>query len=289
VFDGVAYETIYERLMEAGSTYVFFLRESTKLRTLSIPEPWGVTFEGAPYGRFLLDNAGRLEPVSDFWRSDKCPVCYGVAAMTGLTADEATGKIAAAIARIPTLSPPPKTTPSPSPAPLPIARVAIDAGGGPGAANTATSLGARQTCSTVKTGGSLTIDVTVDAVPPVAGANSGITAFQFVLQYDPSVVKVVAADYAMLLGANPASNPISLSDGTPDSDGRFVVGVADFGDRNSPVSGAGVLARITLESVGSGLSTLTLSDVIIADKSASTYAVKEVLGAQIAAGQPCPQ
>ena len=123
VFDGVAYETIYERLMEAGSTYVFFLRESTKLRTISIPEPWGVTFEGAPYGRFLLDSAGKLEPASDFWRSDKCPVCYGVAAITSLTVDEAAAKIAAAIAQAgrptPTATPSPTPTSSPTPAPSP--------------------------------------------------------------------------------------------------------------------------------------------------------------------------
>ncbi len=187
---------------------------------------------------------------------------------------------------IPTVPPPP--APTPRPTPPPIATVAIDADSGHGGPNTATSLGPRDGCATLSKGGSLIVDVTVDAISPVAGKNGGITAFQFVLHYDPAVVKVVAAGYGMLLGANPAFNPISMSDATPDSDGRFVVGVADFGDRSSPASGAGVLARITLQGVGPGFSNLTLSDVIIADASSSSYTIENILPAQVAVDTACP-
>jgi hypothetical protein len=110
-----------------GASYLFFLGGFTGLKTLSIPEPWGATLEFPPYGRYSVDASGRLQPVSDFWRSAKCAVCHGVAAITGLKVDEAAAKIAAAIARVPTptpiltAAPSPTLASSPTPAPSPAA------------------------------------------------------------------------------------------------------------------------------------------------------------------------
>ena len=193
-------------------------------------------------------------------------------------------------------NPPPPPTPSPAPTPQPapgapslvINTVAIDADISADRTNTATSLGSRIACNTVKTSAILTLDITIDSVPAVGEGGGGITGFLFTLGYDRSKVTVSALDHDMLLAANPGSQLIPLSDATPDTDGSLLVAAVDFGDPTAAESGSGVLARITLEGVGPGVSDLTLTGVTILDDSRQTYSVDNVLAAQVAVDAACP-
>lgn len=186
----------------------------------------------------------------------------------------------------PTPSPTPKTGRFGSSAGA-VATVAIDAGS---LANSATSLGAREACGKLAAGETVAIDITVDGVPALLGEDGGgIIGFQFTLVYDPSKVKVVASDTKILLAANDGSSVVSLGDGTPDSDDKFLVAVADFSASEKAVeSGSGVLARITLEGVGAGVSALSLSAVKVVDAANNVYAIGQVLDAQVAVDVPCP-
>lgn len=194
---------------------------------------------------------------------------------------------------------PPPPTPRPSSQPPPdsvqgtessliIDTVGIDTDINDSPANAVASLGSRNACNTLTTGGTLTIDVTADAVAPPDGSRGGITGFQFTLVYDPSVVKVAASDHGMLLAANAGSSLITLGDAAPDADGSFLVAVIDFDKQTATEHGPGVLARITLEAVGSGVSDLTLDGLIIVDDANKPYAIGEVLAAQVAVDAPCP-
>jgi hypothetical protein len=70
VFEGIAYESFGDPVIEVGSTYLFFLSSST-----IFAEKYGATYEGPPFGRFLAKD-GALQPVHSLWGSDctKCPL-----------------------------------------------------------------------------------------------------------------------------------------------------------------------------------------------------------------------
>jgi hypothetical protein len=181
---------------------------------------------------------------------------------------------------------PPDSLPVPGSS-LVIDAVAVDIDIGAARANTATFLGSRKACNTLKTGGTLTIDITVDAVLPPGEGGGGIIGFQFALVYDPTKVKVSASKHDMLLAANSSSWLIPLGDGTPDTDGSFFVAVGDF-SQSAPESGSGVLARITLQGVAPGVSDLKLADVMIFDGSNDEYSIDDVLAGQVGVDAPCP-
>ncbi|HEY5624871.1 MAG TPA: cohesin domain-containing protein [Dehalococcoidia bacterium] len=196
---------------------------------------------------------------------------------------------------------PPKITPLPTLSPTPdhidsvegdpslvIERMAIDVGAADIAANTATSLGALQRCGAFGVGDTLTVDVTVDAVPEVSDSKGGVRGFQFRLHYDPDVLRVIKADYEMLLAASDGSYLVSLGDDPPDEDGILVAGVADFGQEIAPESGPGVLGRVTFEALGAGVSPLTLTRVAVLDGSQNALTIKEVSRASVAVAAACP-
>jgi len=83
VKDGVAYEVERSPVIEVGKTYLFFLDRDDQLG-------W---YEGAPFGRFLLDPAGRFNPADSNWA-----YLPAVAALTGLAPEKAAADIAAALA-----------------------------------------------------------------------------------------------------------------------------------------------------------------------------------------------
>jgi hypothetical protein len=117
--------------------------------------------------------------------------------------------------------------------------------------NTATLIGSPETCLEVPSGGPIEIDVTVSAVPAVSGGSGGLTGYDFTLQYDQSKIRVTAINYSMMLAANGIS-AFTVIDTLPDTDGQFGVAVADIGS-STPESGAGVLARITVETLANGM------------------------------------
>ena len=101
-------------------------------------------------------------------------------------------------------------------------------------------------------------------------------------------IYVAASNHDMLLAANPGSSLVSLGDSTPHADGSFLVAVTDFGLSTTPESGSGVLARITLQGVGPGVSELTLTSVAIADASNARYGIDSTVAAEVAVDALCP-
>lgn len=133
------------------------------------------------------------------------------------------------------------------------------------------------------------MDVIVNSVPLVGLSSGGIIAFQFTLNYDPAELSVTGYDLSQLIAAEAGSNLLDLSDPIGDSDGAFLIAVADL-NTSSPEDGPGVLARITLHVAPgvSGAVPLTLTDLILVDLSGSEYGVTEVRDAQLFVETPCP-
>jgi hypothetical protein len=157
--------------------------------------------------------------------------------------------------------------------------------------NTATSLGDIDFCTRTEVGSTVEVDIVVDAVPE----DTPMVGFEFHLLYDPQVVEVTATNNALLLAAGGSYTPFTaLSDALPDSDGEFVVSIADLGGSNE--SGPGVLSRVTLRAKASGVSDLTLGSSLaegsyptIIDMYTNLAIQVDQLGiAAVAVGQHCP-
>lgn len=161
--------------------------------------------------------------------------------------------------------------------------------------NQPTSLGTRQDCITINSGDTLAIDITVDSIPPWSddngdtlpdnGDTGAMTAFQFVLNYDPQVIMITAADQQLLIAANGVT-PQDFTESVPNNDGQFEVAFVDF-STGPPEDGAGVLSRITITAVGSGNSELQLIQVAVLDPSSNAYPLTPIQPAAIAVGQAC--
>ncbi len=136
--------------------------------------------------------------------------------------------------------------------PGPITSVGIDMNT---SGNQANSLGATDTCLAPTSGSTFNVDVYAKGVPPFVNYGGGLGGFDFTFVYDPSQVVVTAVNDSMML-ATGAHNIVSYTDSTPDTDGYLHVRAYDLS--NNPESGEGVLARITLNAVGQGISTLSV-------------------------------
>jgi hypothetical protein len=161
------------------------------------------------------------------------------------------------------------------------------------------TLGNIDTCAAISVGGTVDIDIVVNAVPNVvaaSGAGPNLSGFDMDLHYDPAVVTVTAKTTApSILYAGSGSVPFSGTEGVPSSDGDFSIGEVD----NGPIgeSGAGVLIRLTLTGAGVGSTTLHLDYVLggntppnLYDHSGSQniYTIGTVQDAQIVVGGSCP-
>ena len=93
----------------------------------------------------------------------------------------------------------------------------------------------------------------MQGVPPL-----GLKGWYFNLIYNPAVVRVLAYDSYHFLAAGGPMAPLPLNDPIPDSDGNFLLGLIDNGPHAE--SGSGVLARVTLQAVGTGTSQLDLNE-----------------------------
>ncbi len=129
--------------------------------------------------------------------------------------------------------------------------------------NTSTSLGPLDGCVVVSPGGSVTVDVVIEAVPPyvdndpfgVVDGNDtgGIISFFYEFHFPSGVTVNATPSHNFLLGVNPASSIFDASDGTPDSSSPWSAAVLDTGT-GVPESGNGVLSRITL-GIGAAMAT----------------------------------
>lgn len=152
-------------------------------------------------------------------------------------------------------------------------------------ANTATSLGTRELCTATLNGTLVSVDVTIEGVPPVDADGGGLDAVQFELHYDPAIVNVIASDHSMFLAVNAGSSLVSLGDTAPDADGTFLVAVADFG-ASTAEDGEGVLARITFQGLSPGTALLTLEDVVLVDSLGNEYYADPVLDGCVIVAPP---
>jgi hypothetical protein len=86
-----------------------------------------------------------------------------------------------------------------------------------------------------------------------------LLAWEAYFVYDGDVVSIVDHDVKMFLAANAGSNVLDVSENLPDLDGQYRLSGADIGDPPAPDSGSGVLASVTLEAIGPGLSPARLA------------------------------
>lgn len=153
--------------------------------------------------------------------------------------------------------------------------------------NEATSLGAIDLCVSMATGESLDVDVFIADVADLKG-------WQATFRYEASVLRVAKSDVELFLFGE-QGRLFNLSDPVPDQDGSYSFAVADMTPGGGH-SGSGVLARVTLEAVGTGESFLTLDEIILGDSGAMPMG--DVTGdgwfdgavghAQVWVDEPCP-
>jgi hypothetical protein len=140
--------------------------------------------------------------------------------------------------------------------------------------NDDSTVGAIDECAEIAgVGDTITIDVVITGVPD----SVRIQGYQTDIDYDPSILKVVEVIDVDEAGSTPPNNVtmisrinsvagpgfIPLTEGPlPDEDGSFTVAAADGTAQPAPPdnheSGEGVLARITFEAVGEGVSNLLI-------------------------------
>jgi len=117
--------------------------------------------------------------------------------------------------------------------------------------NTPTSVLEIDTCASAREGDVFDIDLVIENV-------TDLLAWELYLSYDPEVLEVHDHNAAMFQDANQGSKVIDLSEDTPDDDGRYLIQSFDSADPDSPDSGSGVLARLTLKALGPGVSPLSI-------------------------------
>ena len=123
--------------------------------------------------------------------------------------------------------------------------------------NSANAIGVRDECVSVASGQEFEVDLVVKDVPAPIHGPGGISSLNGALLYDPSRISVLDIDGGYILGAAGGS-VADISDATPDSDGEFVISLADFG--GPAEHGDGVLARLTLKAEGTGSTELVLGN-----------------------------
>jgi len=169
------------------------------------------------------------------------------------------------------------------------------------AGNTATSLGPIDPCVRIDKGDSFDVDLFVTNV-------DDLFAWEIYFSFDGDVVNVTDRDVKLFQAANANSDVFDASESLPSGGGLYRLGAADIAQPPSPDSGSGVLARLTLEAVGAGLSpaTVTTLDVNndgkidlgpqlsstrgqpVGDADGDGFFDGPFFNAQIAVGRDCP-
>ena len=118
--------------------------------------------------------------------------------------------------------------------------------------NTPTSVVQIDSCASAQEGDTFDIDLIIENV-------TDLLAWELLISYDPEVLEIRDKDATLFQGANSGSDVFDLSEETPDDDGLYLLQSFDAADPESPDSGSGVLARLTLKATGAGTSPLTIA------------------------------
>ncbi len=130
--------------------------------------------------------------------------------------------------------------------------------------NTPTSIGAIDGCiDGLNLNDTLTIDVVVDSIDPA----DGISGAAFDVLYDSAKIAINAragSSAIMFAQAAPLGSYLDIfSDTLPDTDGDYRHEAAEIG--GTAESGQGVIAQLTIEVVATGVTGLTIDDIIEGD------------------------
>ncbi len=118
--------------------------------------------------------------------------------------------------------------------------------------NSPTSVGSIEDCRSVEPGATFDVDVVIMNV-------ENLLTWEAPFVYDRSILEVTDGDVRMFQQANPGSDVVDFSELLPDTDGQFFMGGGDVG--NALDSGTGVLVRLTLRAVGSGVGQVALAQL----------------------------
>ncbi|HUF53543.1 MAG TPA: hypothetical protein VMR52_07190 [Dehalococcoidia bacterium] len=156
--------------------------------------------------------------------------------------------------------------------------------------NTVRSVGDIDDCRSLEPGESGEIDI---VIPSPGMTGRGLSAYQFSLLYDRSLVSVTASAPAMLIEQAAASNVLYFSDPLPDTNGVYVSWAVDFGPTAEEPAGAsekgeGILARVTVTAKASGTTELRLSEVQLIDSESDPTPLAGTQNARLEIGQSCP-
>jgi len=156
--------------------------------------------------------------------------------------------------------------------------------------NTATSLGSTEACIEVTTPDFFEIDIYIADAPPLRG-------FDVTFEYTSGILKVWDKDLLMFLNEGTGSSVLDMSDGLTDIDGYWRAGAFDLSELpESHESGSGVLVRLTLEPLATGVSDANLTMVALYDPDLQKippldqygFFAGTIFNGQIAVNTPCP-
>ena len=183
----------------------------------------------------------------------------------------------------PTAIPTPAPTPTPDPDTVNIYGFDMVPG-----TSTATSVADVQSCTTLAGAGSTTtIDIIVDQVPAFTGAAGGLGGYSGTVNFNPAVITINSYMTLMLFAAAPAGVPITFgTDPVPDTDGAWAFSQGELGGGTE--DGEGVAIRLTVEAVGTGTTTLTLTEPSVLDANGLGYTINNTPSGQIVVGDDCP-
>ncbi len=165
-----------------------------------------------------------------------------------------------------------------------IDRVAVDTNI---TSNTATTIGALDTCVIIPSVGQTT-QVDVITGPVGVPADRRVIGVGFDFRYNPAILSVTAESHNFLLTANAGSSLFVAGDetiGFPDIDGSFNESTVDVGALpGSAEAGPGVFSRITIQAVSTGISTITLANVGILDMQSETIPIVSTVNPTVVVG-----
>lgn len=146
--------------------------------------------------------------------------------------------------------------------------------------NDGSTLGTIESCKRVNVGASFDVDLYIADV-------SGMRGWEYYLAFDTSKIHITAQDFMMVKGFD-ASDPV------PDSHSPHFLGVG----ATSPVSGSGVLARLTFNADAAGVSNIEIAhnpvwpkvsgNDPIGDTTGDGYFDGPLVAGSVAIGQDCP-